>query len=471
MNLGTGAAALLALSSAPGAAGGTNVVSVHQQHRESKPAVRMHAHRERTEPTAATEFTTWVFGFYATFSGQLSELQWDRLTHVAIFDVQLLADGTLDNTTAWTDNAEEALTLAEPHDVNVYVTVTCFDAGIMADVLSDPTRRATAAEAMGQLVDDYGASGVTLDFEGMALAQREQLVTFVEELAQRVDEVIVATPAIDVAGAYDYGGLAAASEALFLMGYGYHWPGSNPGPPAPLYGGGGFGEESLEWSLEQHEAGGALPQNIILGLPLYGMEWATTGNNVPGTATFQGSSLMFTEAVAAADEHGRQFNDATQSPYYFATAMSQTWYDDTASLDIKIEWAIEQGVAGVGFWALNFEGGDPEFWDMVEGHTQTEVPGGSTSTGEVDDTTGGMPDPGTSTTTTGAGSSGPVDPTNEDSGSTTGTSGPAADPPAQQDEGCGCSADGPTRRWPMWAAFVMLWAARRRPRATTTASR
>ena len=68
-------------------------------------------------------FTTWVYGYYATWKGTLEEVPWDRLTHVAIFDVELTASGGLTRTSNWTDNVATALALAEPYGVKVHLAV------------------------------------------------------------------------------------------------------------------------------------------------------------------------------------------------------------------------------------------------------------------------------------------------------------------------------------------------------------
>ncbi|MCP4808302.1 MAG: glycoside hydrolase family 18 protein [Proteobacteria bacterium] len=315
----------------------------------------------------------WVYGYYATWAGELEDLDWSRLTHVAIFWVDMNSDGTVDSTSNWTDNAARAMELAEPHGTRVHLTLTCFDDDVMESVLPSATKRATLVETLGTLVDDYGAHGVSVDCEGMSSGLKDHLVSFVTELNARVDEVTVATPAIDWNGAYDYDALAANSAALFIMGYGYHWSGGDPGPVAPLYGGDRWSSYSLEWSVEDYRTWGTPDDKIIVGLPLYGREWPTTSNEVPGTATATGSAVVMTEAVGLSYE--RLYDTQTETPYKFPSSTSQLWYDDTESIGAKMQYAADQELLGVGFWALNYEGGDPAFWQMVSDVTGVDDPG------------------------------------------------------------------------------------------------
>jgi hypothetical protein len=45
---------------------------------------------------------------------------------------------------------------------------------------------------------------------------------------------------------------------------------------------------------------------------------------------------------------------------------------------------MQAGLQGVGFWALTYEGNDPEFWQMVEDETRKEVESGQDDTGVVE---------------------------------------------------------------------------------------
>ena len=327
----------------------------------------------------------WVYGYWAYWAGDLEDIDWSRLSHVAIFNVDLNADGTLDDERHWTDNAATAMALAEPHGTRVHLTLTCFVDDVMASVLPSPTLRGKTVERLGELVDAYGAHGVSVDCEGMSADLKDDLVDFVSELSDRVDEVTVATPAVDWRGAYDYDELAAASDGLFIMGYGYHWSSGDPGPVAPLHGGEPWSKYSLAWTVQDYLDNGTPRDKIILGLPLYGRTWPSTSNAVPGTATAEGVALVMSTAVAEVDSYGRQWDAVTDTPYYFKSSTSQSWYDDTESLDAKIGWAVEEELQGVGFWALNYEGGDAEFWDMVSAHTAAdEDPGDSGDSATLD---------------------------------------------------------------------------------------
>jgi len=350
-------------------------IGPHHEHLMDPPAVPTRsAVRPPSPPTPGPD--VWVYGYWPYWAGGVSDLDWDRLTHVAIFNVDMNSDGSVSSTSYWTSNAAEAMALAEPYGVKVHLTLTCFDDNVMAAVLPSASRRATLVETLGELVDDYGAHGVSVDCEGMDSDLRDDLTDFVRELDARVDEVTVALPAVDWSSAYDYAELSKHSY-LFIMGYGYHWSGSDPGPVAPLYAGDLWSDWTLSWSVEDYLSKGVPKDRLIMGMPLYGRDWPSTSTDVPGTATGTSSSITMVSAVAEVDAYGRNYDTVSETVYYFPDSRSQVWYDDTESVQKKVRYAVDEGLLGVGFWALNYEGGDPDFWAMMDDETTSPDDGGT----------------------------------------------------------------------------------------------
>ena len=307
-----------------------------------------------------------VYGYWPYWGASLDTLAWDQLTDLALFGVELAADGSLTHQDRWTDSAPLAMELAAPHEVRVHLTLICFSDEVMASVLPDPAKRAFTIAEVAALVNRYDAHGVNIDFEGLDTAYKHEFTAFVQEMSDAVEDVVVAMPAIDWDGAYDYDELAFASDGLFIMGYGYHWSGGNPGPIAPLYGGGIWGAHSLVWTVEDYVKWGAPPDKIILGLPLYGRLWPTVDSGVPGDATGEGAAVTYSGAQAMVRDHTRRWDATTETPYLLPSSDEQLWYDDAESLEAKMAYAVDGGLQGFGFWALTYEDTDPELWAMVD---------------------------------------------------------------------------------------------------------
>ncbi|HND34765.1 MAG TPA: glycosyl hydrolase family 18 protein, partial [Myxococcota bacterium] len=314
-------------------------------------------------------------------------LNFDDLTHLAIFAVELNSDGSLSSKSRWTNVAGTVVPLAHAHGVKVHLCVISFDDAVHAAFLPSASRRATAIAALKQLVDDYGADGVNVDIEGLDADLRGDMVSFLQELDAAVGDVVVATPAIDWSDAFDEAAMSQLSGGMFIMGYGYHWTGGDPGPNDPLFGGDPWSSYSLEKTVQSYLSAGADPAKIILGLPLYGQEWEMSNpGQVPGDSTGDAWSVVMDEAIAIANDEGRSFDAVTRSPYVIRSD-SQLWYPDNDSVEERIQWAVyDATLQGVGFWALTYEGNDPTFWPMVHDNTTLTPPD---DTGVTDDTGGG----------------------------------------------------------------------------------
>ncbi len=377
--------AVVSLLLSPALAG--PVQSVHAEHLAHPPPLPPVRAARPTPPEDIPAPERLVFGYYAPWAGSLADLDWARLTHVAVFNVDLNSDGSVSGMSSWDSLGPQAVALAAPHGVKIHLSLTCFDDSVMNAVLPNTSRRASLVATLADAVDRAGADGVSVDCEGVPGALRDHLTALVAELSAEVDEVSIATPAIDWSGAFDYAALSIYADQIFIMGYDYHWSGGDPGPVAPLQGGGIWSRYSLADTVDTYLSEGADPSRIVLGLPLYGRTWPTTNNNVPGTATANGTSVTMVEGTSLASAHGRRYDTTTDTPYTFISTSSQTWYDDHDSVQAKVHWAIEAGLGGVGFWALNYEGNDPAFWAMITeettGLTPDEEPGGD-SAGRVD---------------------------------------------------------------------------------------
>jgi hypothetical protein len=338
--------------------------------RPYRPLARAPAPRR---PPAASPRPT-VYAYWPGWSSSVENVPYAHITHLALFGVDLESDGSLDEQYRVLSSASAAVSLGHEAGVRVHMTLMMFSDSVMASVLPSASRRATAVSALASLVRDYGLDGVNVDAEGLDADLKDEFTTFIRELKAGLpaaqDDVVLAMPAVDWGGAYDYDELALASDALFVMGYAYYWTGGNPGPNSPLHRSDTWGSRCLEWTLQDYRDYGAPDASIVIGLPLYGQEWPTTGTGVPGSATASGWSVTWVNALAAGREHGRLYDSAGSTAYAFPDATHQLWYDDVDTLREKIAWAMDEGLQGIGFWAVNYDEGDPELWAMVAEETR-----------------------------------------------------------------------------------------------------
>jgi spore germination protein YaaH len=360
--------------------------------------------------------TREIFGFvpYWKLNQPETQLPLDQLTTIAIFGVEAGRDGKLVRQTAaggepqgWTAwsgaTTADIIRRAHAKDVRVVLTVQRFawsegQARRTVALLSDSAKRATLAEDIVAEVTAKKADGANLDFEPVPFAVREQFVLFVRELRAAMDKAKAGLQlTFDTTTGVDQWDLATltaddAADAALVMGYDYRVATANIAgsvdPLESLFAGGLRG--TVEEALSQ-----AAADRLILGLPWYGRAWSTDSDQAGASSldaeTYGGSSTVeYADAVARAVINGRRWDPLEASAwtaYRFSACADcpetwrQLWYDDVDSMLAKQRIVVDEGLRGLGIWALGYEQGQPETWATIrhifDGVVDTTAPHGS----------------------------------------------------------------------------------------------
>lgn len=331
---------------------------------------------------ASTRFDRVVYGYYPYWASHDDTIPWEHLTHLAYFSVSLNPDGSLGEDHSFSTRGAALVEAGHQEGVKVVLTATMFQREEIRELLGSSENRNNAIEQLLSLVQDAGGDGVNIDFEfvpeglvGESPTPKENFVTFMSDLttafhaAINESHVSLATPAVDWGGTYDYDELALATDGLMIMGYGYHWSGGNPGPVAPIVGGGIWGEKSLSWTIEDYLTFGGEENRgrFILGLPLYGREWPTTDLTVPGTATATGPAKSLAQCDTLFSE-GKLWDETSSTPYKLISTNgqpSQLFCEDLESLAAKYELIEAYDLGGVMFWDVGKVSGSHSVWSQV----------------------------------------------------------------------------------------------------------
>jgi len=333
-------------------------------------------------PTPTKEIVGYLpYWKYYSDSYNYTMLDYNLLTQINYFCVELDSSGNITDDYGWP--RPDLVNFAHYRGVKVKLCATIPDkyaTGKMATLLNSPTNRQRAINNLLAEVLAAGADGVDIDFEPMPAGQKANMVTFMRDLTDVFHAnipgsiVTMAMPAVDWGNRWDYNALADIVDGLFIMAYDYHWKGGpTTGPVSPLA---GF-SRNVTWTVNDYlTKTGSNTTRLILGLPYYGYDWPVVSSAKYATASGNARSRVYSVAYDMAQIHGRQWDPNSSTPWfnYQDNGYRQVWYDDSLSLSFKYELALEKDLAGVGMWALGYDGDRTELWGALDDYLRRVRP-------------------------------------------------------------------------------------------------
>lgn len=329
-----------------------------------------------------------VIGFLPYWLLKNSASDYSRYVNkVAYFALTLGSDGSikkLDNPIeeepGWysltSGKADAKLKKAREKHIALSLVIFSGDNETIDKILTDPTTN--ARHLMGDavpLMRKYGFTDLNLDIEQIADAtdqDRSNFILFASEIKHILNREKAGTLTVDITGddlirnnLIEPEKIGKIADYVMLMMYDFHYTGSSvTGPIAPLSGAGTVAEYDIE-SAVQKALAGIPPDKIILGAPLYGYEWETLGDN-PRSAILPGSGILasnkriedlFTQCASCSakiDEVAKEsyliYKDQGTGTYH------QIFFPTAKAMQVKIDFVTKQGLAGIGLWALGYEG-------------------------------------------------------------------------------------------------------------------
>ena len=224
------------------------------------------------------------------------------LTTLALFSVTHRRDGELDDSQNGYrrisgDVGRRMARAAHDRGARVELVYTSFGPDKNRQFYTEPEAQTRWIEVLVQLVDELGLDGINVDVESLPAEHLLDYGAFVGRLRDALRarlpdaQVSVATQANELGAGMAAAAASAGADRIFLMGYDYHWAGSNPGASAPIDRLDGEPRD-LVWSLDLYGALGVPVERTILGLPLYGMTWPVIGPGVGSPAAGRGDNWV-----------------------------------------------------------------------------------------------------------------------------------------------------------------------------------
>jgi spore germination protein YaaH len=254
---------------------------------------------------------------------------------------------------------------AAARKIAVMPRVNCQNVTNEDQILNEPRAREAMIEQLAALCTNDGFQGVQIDFEGAPPNERNAFTAFITLLAERLhaqgDKVSTDVTAkyyniqTGRAAMYDDAALSGPSDYVFVLDWGLHWTTSGPGSI-----------DEYGWFKRVAEYTATMPNRgkFVLGMPLYGIDWANGGG--PGNP---GTPLEYNDIMALASEFGitPEWEATAQSPHFSYTDAEgvhhEVWYVDQQSLSARATLASSLGL-GIGLWRLGNE--DQSIWELPQ---------------------------------------------------------------------------------------------------------
>ncbi|MBP9670350.1 hypothetical protein KBD75_03055 [Candidatus Woesebacteria bacterium] len=321
---------------------------------------------------------------------KLSPESFKTITHFAYFNLHLNGDGSLytnvkkrEEDPGYTNYKRLVNGSVDYQNKPLIITFMPESQSALADSISTPTNRQKTISTVLSAMQESKAMGVNIDYEPLGdipPSLRDNFTLFIKELHASLQPKTSAIKPILTISVYassavrpriwDLTALTDFTDYFVVMTYDYTMPGnSSAGPNSPLRGSGDQIEHDIIKNIS--EITKLVPsRKVLLGIPFYGYEWDTIDGTKYSPVESKGS-------VASLERIDSMLNDRTLeliwdrntlTPYGISTESGQTsqiYFENEASIRLKIEFVKSARLGGIAIWALGYEGNNSWVWPTI----------------------------------------------------------------------------------------------------------
>lgn len=332
--------------------------------------------RTKSKNTRTCNLNKRVYGWHPYWSNGLqTNYDWNSLTDLCYFDYEVNeSTGNANSTHGWA--TAQVVTDALANGVNVTLCATMFSNH--TSFLSNTSAKQTLITNLINMVQSRNAHGVNIDFEGMSASNNTAFKNFMIDLCNQMhnaipgSEVSIALPAVEWSSVFDVVAMEPYVDLFIIMGYDYYYGGSTTaGPTDPLYNFQTVFNYNLTKSISYYLNKGVSRSKLLLGLPYYGREWSTASNAIPSSTTGSNGTVFYNELMDNTSGYysNRQWDANSYTSYYPSLRNGQWWQafaSDEYSMSKRFDVVNMTGIGGIGIWALGYDDGYDDFWDLIQ---------------------------------------------------------------------------------------------------------
>ena len=326
-----------------------------------------------------------VFGYHPYWGGSnYLNYQWDLISDFCYFSYEVdPATGEPSTIHDW--NTSQAIDSALANNVKVHLCVTLFSGH--AAFFTNLNAQQTLIDNIIDLIVARNAHGVNMDVEALPSAYKEEFLDFMVALCGQMEselpeaEVSIAAPAVNWSDKFNIPALNEIIDFFMVMGYDYYWNGSSQaGPVSPLYPMTSNYSYCFSKTISYYQAQGVSGEKIIMGVPYYAYQWPTAGQYAPSATTGSGSAFTYANILNNSSGNynleNKHMEPNSFGPYFSFNSggWKQCFLDDVYSMGEKYDIINRRGLAGIGIWALGYDNGYADLWNLINEKFTLDAP-------------------------------------------------------------------------------------------------
>ncbi|MEX6627282.1 glycosyl hydrolase family 18 protein [Tenacibaculum salmonis] len=229
------------------------------------------------------------------------------------------------------------------------------------------------------LLSKRNADGVCIDFEGVSKNEKVHYTNFLISLSNRLKKanknykIYITLPSVNWSEALDFKAINQAIDCFVIMGYNYYGKTSKyAGPSAPLKSGKTWEPYNLSTSVDYYLKNDIPNSKIILALPTYGTLWETKSLEIKSKVKKYLGNRTFSYIKNNIENNEAIYIEPVSKSAYSAYSIKNTknsyrqcWFENDSSFYFKTQFIKEKKLKGLGIWALGYDKGYNDFWEII----------------------------------------------------------------------------------------------------------
>jgi len=315
---------------------------------------------------------------------KLSTESLTSITHFAYFHLLLNGDGTVyqkinrrEEDPGFTNYKRLLSGTINTGSKPLIITVMPESQTALTQSISSKSARDKTINTLINLVKESSAAGINIDYEPLgdiSDSTKQNFTLFIKELRAQLSTTQLSISIYGSAGSkpriWDLKALEPYTNYFVVMSYDYTMPSSSSaGPNSPLRGSGDLFEHDIIKNISEITKL-VKSEKILLGIPFYGYEWDTVDGSKYSPVESKGvtASLERIEQMLNDKTLELVWDRNTLTPYGIASEsgqISQIYFENAASMKLKLDFVKSSGLGGIAIWALGYEGQNSWVWPVI----------------------------------------------------------------------------------------------------------